>query len=166
LPGTTRVSRYQKKHSPTHIFHLLRSIASSLVNLRAWQSFCTTSLQVLFGLPLAMVCIPSPHTPYISSPNQCLLFATHAYTIAACFPVVPRLYHLFLVSLSLNSLLRTISFTLTSHIHLTSLISTHWSATSFLQRAQRSHCKRCISYGNSVCLSVRHTPVLRQNDGT
>jgi len=25
---------------------------------------------------------------------------------------------------------------------------------SFLQRAQCSHCKRCISYGNSVCLSV------------
>jgi len=26
-------------------FHLLRSIASSLFNLHAWQSFCTTSLQ-------------------------------------------------------------------------------------------------------------------------
>jgi len=25
----------------------------------------------------------------------------------------------------------------------------------FLQRAQCSHCKRCISYSNSVCLSVR-----------
>ena len=36
----------------------------------------------------------------------------------------------------------------------------------FLQRAQCSHCKRCISYGNSVCPSVRHTPVLCQNDGT
>ena len=40
----------------------------------------------------------------------------------------------------------------------------------FLQRAQCSHCKRCISYGNSVrlsvCPSVCHTPVLCQNDGT
>jgi len=44
----------------------------------------------------------------------------------------------------------------------------------FLQRAQCSHCKRCISYGNSVRPSVRpsvrlsvcHTPVLCQNDGT
>ena len=44
----------------------------------------------------------------------------------------------------------------------------------FLQRAQCSHCKRCISYNNSVRpsvrlsvrLSVRHTPVLCQNDGT
>jgi len=51
LSGTTRVNRYQKKHSPTHhpdhhpvfisFFHLLRSIASSLFKLRAWswQSF-------------------------------------------------------------------------------------------------------------------------------
>jgi len=35
---------------------------------------------------------------------------------------------------------------------------------------QCSHFKRCTSYSNSVCLSVRpsvrHTPVLCQNDGT
>ena len=45
---------------------------------------------------------------------------------------------------------------------------------AFLQRAQCSHCKRCISYSNSlrpsVCLSVRpsvrHAPVLCQTDGT
>jgi len=63
LSWTTRVGRYQKKHSPTHthpdhqtsfinFLHRLRSIASSLFDLRAWQSFSTTSLQVLFGLPL------------------------------------------------------------------------------------------------------------------
>jgi len=45
--GTTRVGRYQKKHSPTHthpdhrasfiiFLHLQRSMASSLFNLRAW----------------------------------------------------------------------------------------------------------------------------------
>ena len=28
-------------------------------------------------------------------------------------------------------------------------------STAFLQRAQCSHCERCISYGNSVCPSVR-----------
>jgi len=27
-------------------------------------------------------------------------------------------------------------------------------------------CKRCTSYGNSVCLPVRHTLVLCENDGT
>jgi len=56
LSGTTRVSRFQKKHSPTRhpdhhsifisFFHLPRSIASSLFKLRAWQSFHTTSLHV------------------------------------------------------------------------------------------------------------------------
>jgi len=46
LSGTTRVGRYQKKHSPTHthsdrqtsfisFLHLLRSIASSLIKLHA-----------------------------------------------------------------------------------------------------------------------------------
>ena len=98
------MSRYQKKHSPTHhpdhhpifisFFHLPRSIASSLFKLRAWQSFCTTSFHVL------LVWSPPPHIPYISSPNQCLLFAAHAHTIATCFGVVSILYHLFLVFLS------------------------------------------------------------------
>jgi len=59
----SRVSQYQKKHSPIHTYpdhqpsfisflYLLRSIACSLFNLGAWQSFCETSLQVLFGIPL------------------------------------------------------------------------------------------------------------------
>ena len=70
LSGTTRVSRYQKKHSPTHhpdhhpifisFFHLPQSIASSLFKLRACQSFCTTSFYVLFSLPLGL----EPSTSY------------------------------------------------------------------------------------------------------
>ena len=43
-----------------------------------------------------LVWSPPPHIPYISSPNQCLLFAAHAHTIAACFAVISVLYHLFL----------------------------------------------------------------------
>jgi len=42
------------------LLYLLRSITSSLFNLRAWQSFCTTSIQVLFGLPLGL----EPSTSY------------------------------------------------------------------------------------------------------
>jgi len=56
----------EKKHSSTHtyhdhqpsfihILHLLQSIPSSLFNMHAWQSFCTTSLQVFFGLQLTTV---------------------------------------------------------------------------------------------------------------
>jgi len=129
LSGTTRVSRYQKKHSPTHhpdhhpifitFFRLLRSIVSSLLKLHASQSFCTTSLHVFFGLPLGLE--PSPHIPYISSPNQCLLFATYAHTIATCFAVVSILYHLFLIFLSTPYLELCLS-PYHLHIHLTVLI--------------------------------------------
>ena len=65
LSGTTWVGRYQKKHSLTHthpdhrtsfiiLLHLQRSMAYSLFILRAWQSSRTTSLHVLFGLPLVL----------------------------------------------------------------------------------------------------------------
>ena len=69
--GTTRVGQYQKKHSPTHthtdhrtsviiFLHLQQSMASTLFILRAWQSSHTTSLQVLFSLPLSL----RPSTSY------------------------------------------------------------------------------------------------------
>ena len=100
--GTTWVSQCQKKDSPTHhpdhpafisFFYIPRSIASSLFKLHAWQSFSTTALHVLFGLPLGL----EPSTSYciISSPYQCLLFKAHALTIATCFAVASILYHLF-----------------------------------------------------------------------
>ena len=59
-----------------------------------------------------------------------IVFATHIHTIAACLAVVPRSCHLILVSLS-TLYLELLSFILTSHIHLTILVSVHWSITSF-----------------------------------
>ena len=64
--GTTQVGQYQKKHSPTHthpghrtsfinFLYLLRSIASSVFSLHAWQSCWTASPQVLFGLSLSWI---------------------------------------------------------------------------------------------------------------
>ena len=117
LSGTTRVRRYQKKHSPTHthpdhrtsfiiFLHLQWSMASSLFSymnvwVQAWQSSLTTSLQVLFGLPLGLLALdPQLHTPCISSPNHRHLFAAHAHTNAACFAAIPMLCHLYLVSVS------------------------------------------------------------------
>ena len=79
--------------------------------------FAPPSVQVLFDYLL--VWHPSLRTPYISSPNRCLLFATHAHTIATCFAAVPRLY-LLIPSLSQPF---TWNSTLTPHIHLTILIS-------------------------------------------
>jgi len=46
------------------------------------------------------------------------------------FAVVPRLCHLILVSLSQPFTSELLSFSLMPHIHLTILISAHWSATS------------------------------------
>ena len=34
---------------------------------------------------------PPFHTPYISSPNHCLLFAKHAHTKAICFAIVTKM---------------------------------------------------------------------------
>jgi len=76
-----QVCQYQKKHSPTsNILNELHPsitihVASSLFSLHAWQSFSTTYFQVLFGLLLGL----RLHTPYISSPNYYLPFATHAH---------------------------------------------------------------------------------------
>jgi len=110
LSGTTRVIQYQKKHSPAHTYRghqssvicfllLLRSVASSLFNLRAWQSFCTISDQVFFGLPLGLAPSTS-HSIHFFTQSLSSCRSRCPYTIATCFPVVPRLCHLNLVSLS------------------------------------------------------------------
>jgi len=65
-----------------NFLHLLRSIASSLFSLRGRQSSLTTSLQVLFGLPLglgpstsySMHFSPSHHLFRCTCPYQCSLF--------------------------------------------------------------------------------------------
>ena len=124
LSGTTRVSRYQKKHSPTHhpvhhpvfisFFHLPQSIAFSLFKLHG----LTVGLE-----PSTSYSIHFFTQSLSSSRNTCAyhrnLFCCSINTISS----IP--------SLSLNSLLGTLSFTLTLHIHLTILISARWSATSF-----------------------------------
>jgi len=55
-PVPEETPTHHPDHHPIFIsfFHLPRSIASSLFKLRAWQSFWTTSLHVLFGLPLGL----------------------------------------------------------------------------------------------------------------
>jgi len=81
-----------------NFLHWLPSIASSVFNLRAWQYSRTTSLQVLFGLPLGLG--PSTSYSYISSASHYLLFAAHAHTNAAWSAVILTLCHLYIVSLS------------------------------------------------------------------
>jgi len=120
--GTTRVSRYQKKHSPTHTYrghqssliwflHLQQFMASSLFSVHTWQSFSTISK---FSLVYRFAWHPQLHTPYISSPNRCLLFTTHAHTIATCFAVVPSFSQPF----TWNSILKLNATHPSDHSHL------------------------------------------------
>jgi len=78
VPEETFTTHHPDPH-PIFIifFHLLRSIASSVFKLRAWQSFAQPLS--MSSLVYLLVWSPSPHIPYISSPNHCLLFVTHAH---------------------------------------------------------------------------------------
>ena len=127
--GTSRVSWYQKKHSPTNInrghqsslicfLHLLQSTASSLFNV---QYFSTISIQVFFHLPLGL----APSTSYsilFYTQTSCSFYSTFCCSteIMSSNP-----------SLFLNPLLGIVSCSLMPHIHLTILISDRWSAAAF-----------------------------------
>ena len=93
-------------------------------------------LHNLFPCPLVYLLVwsPPPHIPYISSPNQCLLFAAHAHTITTCFGVLSILYNLFLVFLSTPYLeLFYLNITHPSdHSHLCSLTTStlYWITTN------------------------------------
>ena len=91
----------------------------------------------LFAKPLftsflvyLLVWSPSPHIPYIFFTQSVSSFRStcpyHRNLFCCNINIIP-----FIPSLSLNSLLGTLSLTLTLHIHLTILISDRWSATSF-----------------------------------
>ena len=85
------------------------------------QLTCLTVLNVqplsMSSLVFPLVLDPQLHAPYISSLSHRHLFATHDRTSAAYSAAIPMLCHLHLVSLS--SLLGSLSFSLTPHIHLT-----------------------------------------------
>ena len=109
LSRTTNVSRYQKKHSSTHThrghqYPYQLPPSTTIPSILPIQPTCCTVFfpQSLskFSLVYLLAWHPSLHTPFISSPNHYLLFATHAHTIATCFAAVPKLCHLILVSLS------------------------------------------------------------------
>ena len=127
---TPRVGRYQKKHSPTrthpdhrthfiNFLHLLRSIASWVLSLRARQSSLTTSLQVLFGLPLCLGHSTSYSMHFFTQSSSFRSTCSHQRSLFCCntntMSSIP--------SLSLRSLLGNLSFSLMPHIHLTILIS-------------------------------------------
>ena len=117
LSGTTRVGRYQKKHSPAHthpgqrtsfitFLHLQRSTASALFSLRANSPLEQPLSRSSLVVPLVLN--PQLHTPCISStqsssfrstcPCQRSLFCCNINATSST------------PSLSLSSLLRSLSF--------------------------------------------------------
>jgi len=97
LSGTTRVSR--NNHPLKPILNINHLLSASSIYYDPEHPPCSiyvsdslsASVQVLFGLA------PPLHTPCISSPNDSLPFATHAYNNATCFAVVPRLCHITII---------------------------------------------------------------------
>jgi len=120
LPGTTWVSRYQKKHSPTHTYHG-HPLSASSIHYDPWHPPCSIYVpdslfpQSLSKFPWVYLLAwhPQLHTPYISSRNHCLLFAAHAHTIPTCFAAVPRLSSN--SSLSLSTLYLELLYFNTTH---------------------------------------------------
>jgi len=130
----------------------IRSMASSLFDSHAWQSFSTISLKVFFGLRLGW----APSTSYsihfftqsLSSfhstcPYHCNMFCWST-EIMSSNPSLSTLY----LELCLNSL--------TPHIHLTILISTCWSATSFPFLWAKSYFHATTTLHTTVVLSPSH----------
>jgi len=105
-PGWADIRR--NIHPLTPVVVINHSLSAFSIVYDTWHPPCSIYVldslfsQCLFKFSLAYLLAwhPPLHTPYISSPNHCLLFAVHAHTIATCFAVVPKLCHLILVPLS------------------------------------------------------------------
>jgi len=142
LSRTTRVSRYQKKHSPTQhpdhhpifisFFHLPWSTHPPCSNYVLGNLFAQPLSMSSFGLSLGL----EPSTSYSihflteSMSSFCNTCPYHRNLFCCSINIISSI-----PSLSLNSLLRTLSFTWTLHIHLTArLVPPH-----FLSWQARSH---------------------------
>jgi len=96
----------------------IRCMTSSLFNLRAWQSFSTTSLQVLFGLPPGLGPSTSETIQFFTQSSSFLNTCPYHRSLFCCntnaMSSIPSLSH--------SSLLGNLSFTLMPHIYLTILM--------------------------------------------
>jgi len=138
---TTRVRGYHRRntHPPTIQIIIQSLSASSIYHDPQHPPYSNYMLLGnLFAQPLSisslvylLVWSPPPHIPYISSPNQCLLFTAHAHTIATCFAIVSILYHLFLV-FDILALIRLLLSTPYLEFHIFYLNITHPSDHSHL----------------------------------
>jgi len=106
LSGTTRVSIPEETFTRSHLlWSSVIPLSASSIYYNQWHPPCSIHVpdslspqsHSKFSLVYLLAWHPQLQTPYISSPNHCLLFTAYAHTIATCFAVVPRLCHLILV---------------------------------------------------------------------
>jgi len=71
--------------SSSNLYQLLPS--TTINSILLVQITCLTILLHKSSFVYLLVWSPPPQSPYISLPNQCLLFATHVHTFPACFAV-------------------------------------------------------------------------------
>jgi len=131
LTGTTRVSRYQKKHSPlTPIMIIGHSLSASSIYYNPWHPPCSNYVpESLFPQSLTPSFIQPTIWPVtlnfilhiFSSPDQSSFCSTCPYhsNLFCCNTEIMSSNS----SLSLNPLPGTLSCHLRSHIHITILIS-------------------------------------------
>jgi len=108
-PGQPRWAGSRSIHPLTFIVVINHTLSASSIYCDPWHPPCSVHVpdslfpQSLskFSLVYLFAWHPPLHTPYISSPNHGLLFATRANTTAVCFAVLLRLCNLILVSLSI-----------------------------------------------------------------
>jgi len=94
-------------HPLTFIVIINHPLSASSICYNSWHHPCSIYMPNTLFLFVSQVFLvyllarhPPLHTPYISPPNNCLLFTAHAHTITTCFAIVLRLCHLIRVSLS------------------------------------------------------------------
>jgi len=101
---------------------------ASLFNLRAWQSICTISVQVFFGLPVGLILFISYSIYFFTQSLSSFCNTCPYHHKLFCYSMY-RDYVIILVSQPFTWI--SISFSFMPHIHLTILISACWSDTTF-----------------------------------
>jgi len=119
----------------------MRSTASSLFKLRAWQSFCTTSLHVLLCLPLGL------------EPSASYSIRLFTQSVSSFRNTCPYHRNLFCCSINIISFIPSLSLNSVFHLNVTHP-SDHSHLCSLAKVNSRSRSIFAVARPSVVCLSV------------
>jgi len=148
--GLSRWAGARGNIHPTILYQL--PLSAAIHSILPIQFTCLTVFMPLSKSTLVYLLVSNPpfHTPYISSPNHCLLFATHAHTIAACFAIVLRLCHVFL------ALCQLITWNSIFHLDIKEVIATHTHTQPFYGSMDFSGTTHVSQKNHSPSHTCRH----------